>query len=42
MKTMLHAVTDTTGRPIRFFITVGQVSHYTGTMTLLSSLPDAE
>jgi transposase len=38
----LHAVTDTSGRPIRFFITAGQVSDYTGAMALLSSLPNAE
>ena len=42
MNTKLHAVTDTSGRPIRFFITAGQVSDYTGAMALLSSLPDAE
>ena len=42
MYTKLHAVTDTSGRPIRFFITAGQVSDYTGAMALLSSLPDAE
>ena len=38
----MHAVTDTNGRPIRFFITAGQVSDYTGAAALLSSLPDAE
>jgi transposase len=42
MNTKLHAVTDTSGRPIRFFITAGQVSDYTGAAALLSSLPDAE
>jgi transposase len=42
MNTKLHAVTDTNGRPIRFFITAGQVSDYTGAAALLSSLPDAE
>ena len=42
MNTKLHAVTDTSGRPIRFFITAGQVSDYTGAMALLSSLPNAE
>ncbi len=30
MNTKLHAVTDARGRPIRFFITAGQVSDYTG------------
>jgi transposase len=42
MNTKLHAVTDTSGRPIRFFITAGQVSDYTGAMALLSSLPAAD
>ncbi|UOA20659.1 hypothetical protein DSM14862_03497 (plasmid) [Sulfitobacter indolifex] len=41
MNTKLHAVTDTSGRPIRFIITAGQVSDYTGAMALLSSLPNA-
>jgi len=30
MNTKLHEITDTSGRPIRRFITVGQVSDYTG------------
>jgi hypothetical protein len=42
MNTKLHAVTDTSVRPIRFFITAGQVSDYTDAMALLSSLPDAD
>jgi len=42
MNTKLHAVTDTSGRPIQFFIKAGQVSDYTGAAALLSSLPDAE
>ncbi len=42
MNNKLHAVTDTSGRPIRFFITAGQVSEYTGAMALLGELPDAE
>jgi transposase len=42
MNTKLHAVTDTSSRPIRFFITAGQVSDYTGAAALLSGLPDAE
>ena len=42
MNTKLHAVTDAQGRPIRFFITAGQVSDYTGAMALLSSLPKAD
>ncbi|QFU09266.1 Transposase DDE domain protein [Palleronia sp. THAF1] len=42
MNTKLHAVTDACGRPIRFFMTAGQASDYTGARALLSSLPDAD
>ena len=42
MNTKLHAVTDAEGRPIRFYITAGQVSDYTGAAALLGSLPSAE
>jgi len=42
MNTKLHAVTDTIGRPIRFFMTAGQVSDYTGARALVSSLPAAD
>jgi len=42
MNTKLHAVTDTSGRPIRFFLTAGQVSDYTGAAALLNSLPEAD
>ena len=42
MNTKLHAVTDAVGRPIRFFMTAGQVSDYTGARALVSSLPAAE
>jgi transposase len=42
MNTKLHAVTDADGRPIRFFMTAGQVSDYTGAAALLSSLPAAD
>lgn len=42
MKTCLHAVTDADGPPIRFFITAGEVSAYTGAAALLDSLPRAE
>lgn len=42
MNTKLHAVTDTNGRPIRFFMTAGQVSDYTGAAALLDGLPNAE
>jgi transposase len=42
MNTKLHAVTDTSGRPIRFFISAGRVSDYTGAASWLSSSPDAD
>ncbi|RLK07380.1 IS4 family transposase [Ruegeria conchae] len=42
MNTKLHAVTDSLGRPIRFFISVGQVSDYTGVRALANSLPSAD
>jgi len=42
MNTKLHAVTGTIGRPIRFFMTAGQVSNYTRTRALVSNLPAAE
>jgi transposase len=42
MNTKLHAITDTSGRPIRFFITAGQVSDYTGAAALMNGLPEAE
>jgi transposase len=42
LNTKLHAVTDAKGRPLRFFMTAGQVSDYTGAAALLSSLPAAE
>lgn len=42
MNTKLHAVTDAIGRPIRFFMTAGQVSDHTGAAALLSSLPSAQ
>jgi len=38
----LHAVTDAKGRPLKFFMTAGQVSDYTGAAALLGSLPAAE
>ena len=38
----MHAVTDETGRPIRFFMTAGEVSDYTGAAALLSSMPAAQ
>lgn len=42
MNTKLHAVTDASGRPTRFFMTAGQISDYTGARALLSSLPAAD
>jgi len=42
MNTKLYSVTDTSGRPIRFFIATGQVSEYTGAAALWNSLPDAD
>ena len=41
MNTKLHAVADAEGRPIRFFMTAGQFSDYTGAAALLSGLPKA-
>ena len=42
LNTKLHAVTDARGRPIRFFMTAGQVSDYMGAAALLRSLPGAD
>jgi transposase len=42
MNTKLHAVTDASGRPLRFFMTAGQVSDYIGAAAFLGSLPAAE
>jgi len=42
MNSKLHAVTDAEGRPIRFFMTAGQVGDYTGAAALLGGLPKAE
>ncbi len=38
MNTKLHAVTDADVRPIRFFMTAGQVSDYTGAVAMPGSL----
>lgn len=38
LKTKLHEVTDAKGRPIRLFLTAGEVSDYIGTAAMLSSL----
>ena len=42
LNTKLQAVTDAKRRHLKFFITAGQVSDYTGAAALLSSLPGAE
>ena len=42
MNTKLHAVTDSFGRPIRFFITAGHVSDDIGARALCSSLPKVD
>ncbi len=39
MNTRLHGVTDSQGRPIRFFITAGQVSDDVGARALCGFLP---
>ncbi len=41
MNTKLHAVADAKGRPIRFFMSAGPISDYTGAAALLGSLPKA-
>ncbi len=41
MNAKLHAVTDHTGRPIRFFVTAGQASDDKGAAAMPGSLPDA-
>jgi len=42
MNTKLHAVADANGRPSSFFMTVGQVSDYTGAAALLDDLPQSQ
>ncbi len=42
MNTKLHAVAEARGRPIRFFMTAGQVSDHKGAQALLDTLPDAD
>ncbi len=42
MNTKLHPVTDANGRPLRFFMTAGQISDYTGAAALLDDLPRAQ
>lgn len=35
-------MTDARGRPLRFFMTAGQLGDYTGAAAMLNSLPAAE
>jgi transposase len=42
LNTKLHAVTDANGRPLKVFMTAGQVSDYTRAAALVGSLPAAE
>lgn len=42
METESHAVTDANGHPIRFLMTAGQGSDYTGAAALPSNLSEAE
>ena len=41
IKTKLHAVSDTVGRPIVFFLTAGQVRDFTDARAPVNSLPAA-
>ena len=42
LNSKLHAVTDALGRPIRMFLSAGNLSDYKGALAMLSSLPKAE
>jgi transposase len=42
MNTKLHAVTDANGRPLRCFMTAGQISDHIGAAALLDELPKAQ
>lgn len=42
MNTKLHAIADADGRPLRLFMTEGQVSDYSGARAMLSNLSEAE
>lgn len=42
MNTKLHAICDSKGRPINFFVSSGQVSDYIGDRALMSSLRDVD
>lgn len=42
MNTKLHAICNSQGRLLRFFVTAGQVSDYIDARALLNSLPDVD
>lgn len=42
MNTKSHAVADAQGRPIRLFVSAGQVSDYTGAAALFEGLPEVD
>ncbi|SFB17086.1 transposase, IS4 family [Poseidonocella pacifica] len=42
MNTKLHAICDSKGRPINFFVSAGQVSDYIGARALVSNIPDVD
>jgi transposase len=42
LNSKLHAVSDALGRPIRLFLSAGNLSDYKGALALLSSLPKAK
>jgi transposase len=42
LNSKLHAVTDALGRPIRMFLTAGNVSDYVGAWAMVGSLPQAD
>jgi len=42
LNTKLHAICDSLGRPLSFFVTAGQVSDYIGAAALLGSLPKVD
>ncbi len=42
MKTKLHAICDSQGRPIDLFLTAGPVNDYIGARALISGLPNVK
>jgi transposase len=42
MNTKLHAIADAKGRPLKFFMSAGEVSDYTGAAALLRHMPSAQ